>query len=627
MEEFVLRDDGLTDVKDIVIPHSAEEVNLSGNNLTKLPLKFFHDCKRLWNIYLDRNRFSNINFLNCFMCLNVLDLRNNNIRLADLFSLRLCTIVHLLISGNDIFKDPNFKPLLILAIIPNIWILDNEFVTDFTREVAEKIRRSSTFYEDTRNVEDVNTPRRFSNNQVQKFIATLEYDINPEVFFVSSRGRSVVDLTNRPQRDRLDYLCKYLNYKIPEGEFIDYFGLALGIMSFMWFDQPVDIIPRSLCRGYWYKVQGDIMKMNQWELFVVLHRLVPLVEPRSDVESELWYYVGCTKFVEKGRLPLPGSTSRMLLTAFFVRAVSKSDVQLKTFDDLKIYFKYRKSCGFTSNEDGLDVIHSELIAEFKYPSGSCPYPGDPVSVVHPLTGVWINAEVSLVKRGRVFIKLNAMIIQLPLMSCFWDCRGYWKEAIHNVKRHPKTAREKNILRSLHTFITASETHENNDIADKENVIEPSHPTFLLLPPISLKVTPDSKTTFLQIGREVLKSSKFIDRTIRPVETFRGIVDPPYHKPKMSPKTPIKLSVNHFIEDVVNIQTYGKEIAPGKKLRKFQVKTRNSLTNKSKYIWVHENEITKNDLRMLLRMYKSKLSKSLNDTSLLGDRHKTAKHET
>jgi hypothetical protein len=88
----------------------------------------------------------------------------------------------------------------------------------------------------------------------------------------------------------------------------------------------------------------------------------------------------------------------------------------------------------------------------------------------------------------------------------------------------------------------------------------------------------------------MNTSKFIDRTVRPVDTFRGI-----GKPVNPPRVTVPITVptrkpNQFIQDIVNV-TMGPDIGYGHRVRRFNLGVENALTHKSRYLWINEDDIS------------------------------------
>ena len=595
-------------IKEIFIDDTKEDVEvlqLSNNKIESFPHDFFLKRKIVFQIDCSRNMLRNISPLQHIQCLSVLDLRFNSLKLSDLYYLRFCTIGDLKLYGNSFQNDPNYRPLMIPAIIKNAWIIDGVFVTDHIRKMAKELRESKTFYLEVR-------PRRLLTNgdemtvaekKIFDFCSDIDYNSPPDKVFLSPRGVGLVSFVEKPQTERLRFLGQSFEFNLKPGTFIDYFSITLGILCEQWFGESVSTIPRYMSRAYWYNVQSEISGIQNWMQLIVLQKIRDVIEPRNDCEKDLWESLMLNRFLATGKPPLPGSTSRLLLTAFFARAIAQSDVTVSDYDDLRIYFKYRRTCGFTSKEDGLEAIHDEILSPFIVQTDSVPNVGDKISIAHPLTGEWSEGEAIAIRNGRIFIRVEDIIVQMPVGALFWDGRGIWKENAKNGSLQSIDASKKK-KSNIYTFLTQSEADEEVAVKPKDELVE-ARTAFEPPPLISLNIAPENSTTFLQKGRESLKRSKFIDRSVKKSVTFRGIVDPPFAstRPKSARRPPAKTSVHQVVDNVVNV-VQGKEVSDGKFLKKYQVKMVNQLTKKAKYVWINEEDVSPYDVAKLDEMYQS-----------------------
>jgi hypothetical protein len=141
-----------------------------------------------------------------------------------------------------------------------------------------------------------------------------------------------------------------------------------------------------------------------------------------------------------------------------------------------------------------------------------------------------------VPRRRVVTRAHGELFQLPLAGLFWDARGRWREA----RKASTPPRPRASSSQQTTFVTVSEARPQRERS------KPQFPAMLPEPARS------DTTILLQTGIQLMNTSKFIDRTVRPVDTFRGI-GKPVNPPRVTvPKTAPTRKPNQFIQDVVNV---------------------------------------------------------------------------
>lgn len=575
MKTFDFRGHSPQDISESDIPEDAERVILANNQIETLPINFFSRKKQITEIDLSRNKLISTEYVQVFRCLNVLDLRFNNLKVEDLYHLRFTTICHLKLYGNPFQSDPDYNPLIVPAIVSKAWIIDGTFVSDYIRKMASDLRTSKSFYEIVRPVKynEKNLEKTVAEKKIFDSVSNIDFNLQPQRQFMQSAMTPLFATTDLPQTERLRYLYERNEISLPEGKFTDYFGLVLGLLCYQWLGEPIEIIPSFLCSDYWKNVSSYVNECENWEHLLIIMKIMNIIQFNQKFEQDLFESLQIKRYLASGKPPLPGSTPRLVLTSFIARSVSLGLAQISQLDDLKIYFKFRKNCGFTANETDLESIHKEFFAQFELPSGPIPFEGDKVSVAHPLTGEWVEGVAISVNGGRIFVQLGDIIIQMPVLSVFWDGRGLWKEGLINRAK----------------------------ITDDQRPTEISHNTFEVPPLKATKVAPSNRTAYLNIGREAMRTSKFIDRSIKANVTFRGIVDPPFHRPKTSRKKAV-ISQTQVVDGVVNI-VKGSQISDGRYLRRFLVRFINELTKKTSYVWINEEDIQECDVEKLIDLYR------------------------
>jgi hypothetical protein len=235
--------------------------------------------------------------------------------------------------------------------------------------------------------------------------------------------------------------------------------------------------------------------------------------------------------------------------------------------DRAFYLKIRELGGFNGREASLHEIYDEIIAPI--PSGATqgPIKGENVMVLHPVSREWVEAVCLFCKNGRVYTKFESDFIQLPLIGLFHD-QGNWREA----RRRREAPRGRSEL----------------------DVIQAHFPTM---------PEPRCRDTRILLRRnlKVMSNSKFIDHSAKPIETFRGIIEPIKPPHVVLHRSAPTRKPTQLIQDVVNV-TFGAEIGYGRRLRRFNVRVQNVLTGKSQYQWVAEDEVAPEDVELLARLY-------------------------
>lgn len=110
-----------------------ENVYLSRNNLAT----FTADARRLWKIDLSHNALTSVGTLANFAALGFLDLSHNDLEVAELAKLRGIHIVSLRVAANPrLAAMPHYRASLIF-LLPDVWVLDDQFVSWREREDAQ----------------------------------------------------------------------------------------------------------------------------------------------------------------------------------------------------------------------------------------------------------------------------------------------------------------------------------------------------------------------------------------------------------------------------------------------------------------------------------------------------------
>ena len=146
MESVVdLRGRNLTTVEISAVPKYVEELLLSNNSISTLPLELFRNKVALWKIDLASNTLVDLSFLECFGALGYLDLRNNYLMIDELLQISHIYIAHLRIESNMFSQFTNAYPLTIPAILERVWVIDGQFISDFVRRQAKEFKETLLF--------------------------------------------------------------------------------------------------------------------------------------------------------------------------------------------------------------------------------------------------------------------------------------------------------------------------------------------------------------------------------------------------------------------------------------------------------------------------------------------------
>jgi hypothetical protein len=201
-----------------------------------------------------------------------------------------------------------------------------------------------------------------------------------------------------------------------------------------------------------------------------------------------------------GNKPLHGAVPRLLISAFLERAPDRAD---ETAGRL-FYLKIREHSGLSKCTTLIEEIYKEIVAPIPIITRNSPGKGDSVFVRHPTTDEWITAVCLGSKRGRVFTKVDDELIQVPLAGIFWDGKA-WREA---QQRNEAPRR-----RASSQLMTAGLIHPEL-MRHSAQSPKPQFPT------IAEQARSDTRA-LLQTGKQLLSSSKFIDRASAGVPRNQG----------------------------------------------------------------------------------------------------------
>jgi hypothetical protein len=559
-----LRDQNLPSLDSSLIPADAEFLFLSLNQFVTLPS--LRPFPKLWVIDLRGNLLIDLSFLACFAALGYLDLRDNFLTFDELRSIRHIYIEHLRIDGNEFTKFTDAYPLTLTAILERVWIIDGQFISDFIRAQARAFSRTLAFGETVLSCRRFPTavgPHTGASQAAAAFLGSVR-----ETGEIVSPGAVILKTNDLlPQINRLRQLMGKFTVELPHCNFVCHLGLALGILAMEWINEPIGAIPEVVCPGFWVAYGDEIEKLEPYERMLLLLKIGDVARPQSEMDRELWDCLGIVRFLQTGDIPMRGTSQRLLISAFLERCnVVPHNV------DRSFYLKIREYGNFAQRDMDIEQIHAEILGPLSAGTENGPCKNEKVAVVHPVTEEWVTATCLFCRNGRVFTKADGEVIQIPLAGLFCD-NGKWREA--------KRRREKPHSRILDDWDGMSQGHF-------PTIPEPAQSDTRLL---------------LRRSRRLLSKSMFIDRTVRPVEPFRGIVEPvkPVHV-TLRRSVPTR-KPTQFIQDVVNV-TLGPEIGHGKRTRKFNVRVQNALTGRSQYQWVGEEEVSQEDVEMLVKMYRN-----------------------
>jgi hypothetical protein len=434
-----------------------------------------------------------------------------------------------------------------------------------------------------------------ASNAAHTFLAGTSCKFADPGKFVHPYGPEIKLLTKRPQLERLEYLRgRGIGFPIPPGGFVDYFGFSLAILARHWFKIPVSGVLKVVSPGYWSEISSGVEKLEQWEELVSLLELSGRMEPHGDVYEKLWQNVPVKKYLQTGMPPLVGTPSRLLICAALFRSDLPKE-QLETIPDMRIYLKLRSFCDF-SPEASLVIFYNEIWGELPTEARRFPKASDVLAIRHPMTNLWVNATVSEVASGRVTAKVDDVtFVQLPMSAVFWDGRCVWREmrTRSDDPRPPSGRGRSSFLTIGETFLAASGASES------------PIPLAIPLPPNASKhIMPTDPQFLLKSSREKMRTCPFMSPTPRrPATAFRGIADPVPPPPHVFKRGAPTRRPTQMVAGVANV-AFGREIAPGRKIRKFHVKVRSMLSEKVSYVWINEDDIPNEDVEALVEMYRN-----------------------
>lgn len=634
------------------IPNDTEELDVSYNNLFELDFSTFFKKIRVWFLNLSHNQLSSLSFLRCFKSIGFLDVSDNLIEIDDLFDLRDIVIVRINLKNEYFNHLSKSDPYVIPTILRHSWIINDDFITDYQRECYSKYEETLEFGNSILLWRRFKGPKPVHSSVHQagkNYILDhqIESQTEKDVIFNPPLGESAYRTDDKSQLDKIKYLSNsfLFQFQLPKGEFEDYFGLTLGILSVLWVGGQVDSIPRLLCRSYWFCVSEDVNKMKNWELFVLLFVISNQIRQQNEnfqMHIEIWKSLTVEKYLEVGKIPIVGSTPRMILAAFMSRAIAITECEFsETFsNDLRAYFKYRKTCGLVQLDQTINSVYLELIAPFYQPKNiQRPMKNDRINCIHPLSGEWISSKIKYVKNGRIFILLDDVISQIPSYSVFWDTRlGIWREdSKKSVKMPEINLRKAQPFRRKKMFITASTrfTNPEDEISTKNNEedeiniknnVEEEDDSDINLSNIDKLINRNNMVNFIPKPPDSVRAGNFNRRVFEPTpvnydesklmpgwRTFRGIVDPPRTRSKRINRVHAGLGPGQSIQDVVNV-VKGNDYSNGKRVKRYNVKIFNVLTKKNKFAWITEDEISKKDVKKLNEIYQRHTTNKLNKSA-------------
>lgn len=603
----------LTEVKLDDIPKDTEYLDLSNNKISCLPSDIFRKRFNILSINLKNNNISNLSFLRVFKVLKMLNIENNNLEVDDLLNIRHLYIQDLRIKFNGFYQHFATKPLVLVTILKRVWIIDGQFITDYVKQSAREYKRTLEYAEailGARKEKNVELKFTGATKAVANFLKGSSLKNDDIGLFMHPKGIMLQSYTKRPQLEKLAYLAGEYEMSVPDGDFIDIFALILGILSVHWANMSIDLIPRLLARPFWGLKANDIEKLENWEQWVYLYKLNEIISPRTNIEVDLWKMLRLDHYLKTGEIPLPGSNPKLLLTALLYRAVDPDDYPNNI--NFKLYQKFREHCGFTSLDEGLSVIHYELLGALP-DTIIAPKIGEVVAITNPVDDKWTNCIVAKVSNGRTWVKIGNIIIQIPVRALFWDGRGIFREAKpREIKQNKASKLHSAFLTEARTTLT--NTEEMRNLSRKSASVQARFPPLRVASRLLVEKTLSSLSN-VQSSPKVSKittsvqstydenSDKNLKKTRTLPSTFRGILSPICPPHICIPKVPPSRKSNQYVEGVVNI-TLGHMGADGRQMRRFHVKVVNSVSKKVQYIWINEDEVTEDDVSRLLELYKS-----------------------
>jgi hypothetical protein len=586
---------GLFEFDASLITPDTTEVRIPDNQLTSLPPQTFKGRSHIWILDFNGNFLADLSYLKCFGALGYLDLRNNCLAFDELLDITHVYVAHVRLDGNPFSKLIEDQPLTLPALLDRAWIIDGEFISDYTRRLAKSFRETIAFGETIlacRRIQTTISPLTGVSQVAMTFLSgdTVQFGRVGEV--ISSAGVLLKSLDRQPQIERLRHLAMIWPPKVGEGGFVDYFGLALGILSAEWMNGQMDLIPRMICHDYWVWSCEGMQRLEPYERLLVLLKIVEMARPTTEVEKGLWRALDADKFLQTGEVPMHGATPRLLISAFVERIHERP---ADTVDRL-FYLKLREHARFTTTLASLDEIYTEIVAPLPVVAPNWPLKGAEVLVRHPVTDHWVSAVCLSCKKGRVVTQAGTDVVQIPLIGMFWDGK-VWREA-----RRLSEAPRRRPLSELGMVNSDEESMSTSSLRSSSQASGERFPTM---------PEPEKSDTraLLHTGIRLLGTSQFIDRGSAPPPVFRGIVGPLAPPHTAIVRAAPRRRPTQYIQDVVNV-TWGADIGYGRKLRKFNVRVENTLTRRSQYQWVTEDQIAPEDVERLTALYRKHIESKL-----------------
>jgi hypothetical protein len=590
------------------IPIATERLLLSYNRLRSFRFDFFFRHCHIFHFDLSHNELTSLKFLRCYRALGFLDISRNRLPLKALLDIQHIAILRINLRDNQFDETMAHAPLFVPTILSQCWIIDGHFITDADRAAHAEFQSTLAFGGILAEAikPDGHDHPHLSVSQVARFFVGLDEELHePGVIFTPPRSDAIARLTAQPQLDRLAYLATDFPVELPDGPFVDYFGVAIAIVAKLWIGEPVQTVPHFLCPAYWYRIGDDLKQMEWYELCIVLYQISQRKRSSNEIESGLWRSSRIDKFLRTGKVPILGSDSRMIISALIARsiALSSSELSQESTPDLRAYFKFRKSCGFRVLDPSLESVYQEIIAPLWQPPRTCPVPDDVIELVHPVTSAWMRGRIISAKAGRVYAAVGGVVSHLLASAVFWDGRGFWREV---AKRELKVKHAE--ANELGTFITAAD-----QVGKVATAVELAALGQRFAAPSALVEVrpPPGEVTMIHHNPALRAKESQVDESkmMEGWRTFRGIVEPPLPRPERSVRSARNPRRAQLIQNVVNVvpgRDWGVEPRP----RRFNVRVMNTLTGKSRYSWVGEDEIDADDADSLMVMYRQHVANRL-----------------
>jgi hypothetical protein len=594
------------------VPYETETLILSNNQLTALTPGIFDRHFAIFDIDLSFNELTSLKALVYFKGLNELDLRHNCLEIDELLDLRHIHIFHLRLSDNNFQKYTHKYPLTIIALLKRCWIIDGTFITDHTRAQAKEFKKTINFSNTilaARRSQPKELRMAGATSSAQSFLAGTSCKFIEPGKFMHPHCRELALLSKHSQLERLGCIKRRVAFRFDliEGNFLDYLSLVMGILGHHWMKVPIEWIARTVEKSYWQLNSTKISVLENWEEWKLLATIVPNVHPNGDTEVEVWNALCVSDYMESGVLPVLGSKPRLLLCSVLSHSGLQIQ-QLEEIDDMKVYFKFKAQLSNLrqiSEDSLLSSVHREMLGELPFDSPRIPKRKDVLAVRHPLTDTWVNSTIFSVEKGRIFASIGQeIVVQLPIAGLFWDGRGKWRESVQVAPR-PSTSLSKSRDKM---FLTVSQAVEEIE----RSVSRPASRAIIKGAEQSSgwRVSPMDREYFLQKGREGMRKCGFMPkRTERSGCEFRGIVDPvmpPLRSVRRGEKT---RTPDYVVQKVTNI-SFGREIAPGRRIRKFHVEVKGMTSKKMSYICINEDEIGDEDVRRLCELFRRQIESKM-----------------